>query len=164
MMGRPFSRDRRGWRVGLLALANSVETGLRNLVTNVFPALQPAFAITLEQLGLLSGLVRLARVVMGPVWGVLADRFGRRRLLVVVTLCWGAWFAALSRVATYGEFLFFYAVGVLGLVAVEPVAVAIVSDLYAQRERGRAFGWLRAFGSLGTVAVTPLVGALASQP
>jgi MFS family permease len=94
---------------------------------------------------------------------MLGDRFGRK-LILVVTALWGVWLMAAGLAQNYEQLLVLYAVGVLGIVAGEPIANGLVSDIFNAEERGKVYGSMRSLVSLATILVTPLMGQLAGIP
>jgi MFS family permease len=166
-MARPVGEASQGgrWRA-LVALAvafisDSAEGGLVNVL---FPVIRQSLQLGVDALGLLSSISRVARMVFGPLWSVAADRYGRTRVLVLVTGVWGIWTAAAGLAQDFTQLLILYSIGVIGTVASEPIANALLTDLFAEHERGRAYGAIRSVGTGGGLVLVPLIGQLASIP
>ncbi|MBG9564365.1 MDR family MFS transporter [Brevibacillus agri] len=100
----------------------------------------------------------LATAVSAPIYGKLADLFGRKNVLLIgigifllgSTLCGVA--------MTMGQLIVFRAIQGLGAGAVMPITMTIIGDLYTeQTARAKAQGWISAVWGLSGVA-GPLVG------
>ncbi len=89
--------------------------------------------------------------------GVLADRFGRRLILIGGLALFGIASLASSYAETPDQLIWARALMGVGGAAVMPATLSIISNVFDPRERGRAIGvWA---GSVGlAVAVGPLVG------
>jgi EmrB/QacA subfamily drug resistance transporter len=100
----------------------------------------------------------LTQAVIIPIYGRLADVYGRRRMLLVATalfalgsiLCGFAW-SMLSLVV----FRVAQGIGAGGLV---PVSQTVVGDLYTPVERARISGYLSSMWAIGSI-IGPLLGA-----
>jgi len=109
--------------------------------------------------GLIVGLYMFALVVALPIWGWIADRVGRRPVLVVCLL--GSALAFVLMASADGLGLFYLArvlQGVFG--ASVGTAQAYMSDLTREEDRARGFGLIGAAGSLGLLSGPALGGAL----
>jgi EmrB/QacA subfamily drug resistance transporter len=92
-------------------------------------------------------------------WGVLGDKYGRKRVLVVGLIIFGAASAACAFAATPGQLIGFRAIMGIGGAAVMPVTLAIITVVFPPHERGKAIGaWAGAVG--GAVALGPVLGGL----
>jgi EmrB/QacA subfamily drug resistance transporter len=92
-------------------------------------------------------------------WGVLGDRYGRRRILVIGLLLFMLASLLCSFAETPAQLIAFRALMGVGGAAVMPVTLAIITVVFPPRERGRAIGlWAAAVG--GAVALGPVVGGL----
>jgi DHA1 family tetracycline resistance protein-like MFS transporter len=110
------------------------------------------------QITLLVALHPLMRLLGGPAWGRLADRFGRRPVLL-----------AGVAIQAVGHLAFALLVGPLGLGLARALtglgagdavaAAAVVADTTGEGDRARGLGLLRAAGGLGLLS-GPVVGGL----
>lgn len=100
----------------------------------------------------------LATAVSAPIYGKLADLFGRKNVLLIgiglfllgSTLCGVA--------MTMSQLIVFRAIQGLGAGAVMPITMTIIGDLYTeQTARAKAQGWISAVWGLSGVA-GPLIG------
>jgi EmrB/QacA subfamily drug resistance transporter len=104
----------------------------------------------------------LAQAVTVPVYGKLADVFGRKPVmlfgiglfLVGSVLCGAAW--------SMGALIAFRAVQGLGAGAVQPMAMTIVGDLYSLQERAKVQGYLASVWAVSSV-VGPTLGGVFSE-
>lgn len=143
------------------SISDNTEGGLVNIL---FPVIRAALNMDLGALGVLSSVSRFARMLFGPLWAMLADRYGRKRVLIFVTGVWGLWTAAAGLAQNYTQLLILYSIGVIGTVASEPIANGLLADLFDESERGRAYGAIRTIGGAGGLVLTPLIGQLAGVP
>ena len=132
-------------------------TGVSMLFT-VFARKIGAVGQGVEVFGISATAFSLAALVAAPTMGVLADRFGRRRLLL------GS--LAAHALASLGYLLAptgaaFIAVRALagGLTAgLVPASISMIGDLTPQTERGRWLGFMTGWSAIGFVIGPPLGG------
>jgi len=124
----------------------------------------PFFNVYLQQLGLsglqigaLAGLRPAVTVVSQPLWGVIADLWGRRRTLLLTTLL-GA--AAVLGFAWRGGFWFFAAWSVVYALLSNPTGPLIDSLAldYLEQEQRLSFGRLRMWGAIGWAVLAYVAG------
>jgi MFS family permease len=95
----------------------------------------------------------------GLVFGVLGDKIGRARTMMLTVLCYSA-FTGLSALSTsvfdFGFYRFLTGLGVGGQFA---VGVALVAEVMSDRARPFALGWLQALSAVGNMlaAATNLI-------
>jgi EmrB/QacA subfamily drug resistance transporter len=90
-------------------------------------------------------------------WGVLGDRYGRKRILMIGLVLFGA--ASLATAFSQDPMQLIFWRGVMGIggASVLPVTLAIITVIFPPRERGKAIGfWAAAVG--GAVALGPVLG------
>ncbi len=147
--GRAPELSRGQWRVlGLLVIAELFEHYDVGLLSLALSQIQLGLGVPEDEIAALMGVVRLGALPAIAV-GVLADRFGRRQLLLY-TILGSAVFTFLSGVAQdAAQFQFFQFFARLFLYS-EPLlaSVVLVEELKA-KDRGFGIGLLGALGSLG---------------
>lgn len=138
-----------------------------------FSSIFPFLPLYVEQLGsssgmsteLLSGLVysgqAFAMMVASPIWGALADRFGRK-LMVVRSMYGGTIILLLMAFVTSAEQLVVLRT-LQGLITGTVAAAnALLASIAPRRESGYAMGMLQVGFSVG-LALGPLVGGVAAD-
>lgn len=152
----------RGGGLFALAFAGIVDGFEGGLVNTLFPVIRDALGLQTSALGIMTAMSRFARMLFGPVWAGLADRFGRKRILFIATGLWGLWTIAAGFAQDPVQLFVLYGIGVIGTVASEPITNGLVVDMYRSKERGRAFGTLRTIATFASVLATPLIGQFAN--
>ncbi|GAA3914919.1 MFS transporter [Microbacterium invictum] len=152
----------RGGGLMALAFASIVDGFEGGLVNTLFPVIRDALGLQTSALGILTAISRFARMLFGPVWASLADRFGRKKILFVATGLWGLWTVAAGFAQDPMQLFVLYSVGVIGTVASEPIVNGLIVDMYQSKERGRAFGTLRTLAAAASVVATPILGQFAN--
>ncbi len=152
------------WRtVSVISFLQLIENSEGGLVNSLFPVIRANLGLNLADLGLITSVGKFARMIFGPIWAMLGDRYGRK-LLLVVTALWGAWIAAAGFAQNFTQLLILYGLGVLGTVASEPISNGLVSDLFKSSERGKVYGTMRSITGFGSILIGPLLGQLANMP
>lgn len=149
----PMTRE--FWRVLLLAgVAWLIESYDIGIVGNVLPSLQRQYSLDAFMVGLLATASTLGIVVAVAPAGHLADRFGRKKLLIVGT----AWYAVASLISGFmpspAAIVALRFVGGLGMGMVFPIPYGIAAELTPGRFRGAATSMLDAFLSVGYLAAS----------
>lgn len=149
-------------RVALIAGAVTVTGILANtLIAPVLPDIERAFDASPVELGAVVALASLPGIVLAPVIGVLADRFGRRAVLVPCLVLFGLGGLMAMVAPTLGVLLlarFAQGSGGAGLVN---LAVVILGDTFDGTARARAIG-RNAAVLTGGLAIIPFIGGLLS--
>jgi len=114
-------------------------------IAPVFPTVARELNVAPEAAWLLSTVFTLPGIILTPVFGILADRFGRKQVLVDFEVL------LLLR--------FFQGVGAASLGSLN---ATLIGDLFAGRERTEAMGYNASVLSIGTAVYPSLGGALAA--
>lgn len=144
------------WAVTLTGILSNT------LVAPALPEIGEHFGVGAVGVALVVAFASLPGVVVAPVIGVLADRFGRRTVLLPCLALFGAG-GAVGMVAPGFAILlggrFLQGLGAAGLVN---LAVVILGDRFEGMERARAIGRNAAVLTVG-LGVLPVAGGLLAQ-
>lgn len=109
----------------------------RSVLFAVQPLVQKEFHRSNAEFGFLTTAFFLVYMITAPVFGVLADRFQRKRLIIGGALVWSA--ATLLTAVTFNfkELLVRHALVGIGEASFVAIAPAFLSDLFPEQRRGR---------------------------
>ncbi|MFE5775107.1 MFS transporter [Brachybacterium sp. NPDC056505] len=155
---------KRARAVAALGFSQAVDNSESGLTKTFFPLIAAAFGLGYTQLGIFSAIPMFARMIFGPTWAMAADRFGRKRVLVLVTGVWGLWTVASGFATSYTALVVLFAISAVGTVASEPVLNGMLPDLFKQSERGKAYGMVRGIGGGVGILIGPAIGLFGSNP
>ena len=147
-----------------LGVSQSIDNSEGGVSKTFFPQIMTAFGLGNTELGLLNALGNAARMIFGPVWAMLADKFGRKLILFVVTGLWGFWTIGAAFTNSWNMLLLIYGISLVGTVASEPILNGLLGSLYKRSERGKAFGTVRSVSSALGFVMTPLLGQFGNDP
>ena len=152
-----LSNARRGGALLFLAMAYIFYAWAWNSVDVLRPYIAAELGLSLPQAGSLYSAQAVGALLGAAINGQLADRFGRRRALMVVMVGFGVLLLLGTLVTSYPQVLLQR--GVMGyfMGSMYPITVGIYSALFSQRVRGKVAGiiigssWLAA-SALGFAA------------
>ena len=122
----------------------------------LFPAIRTTLGLGYSALSVISSIRTIFQTFSGPLWGMAADRFNRKWILVLGTGIWGVWTLGCGLVTSYWQLLLVRVIACLGLGCLYPAAFSMLADVFGPRHRGKAMGTVSAIGMFGIV-----IGALA---
>lgn len=141
----PGVRTRR--RLVAASLVSSIGDGIYVPLTMLFIHSLTSLSLTSIGAGLtVAGLCALAFM---PVTGVLIDRFGGRRVLIVALALRAAGFAAYPFAGSYPAFLAIALVVAVGMWASSPSQHALIGEIAEGAERDRLLAWDRSLRNAG---------------
>lgn len=128
-------------------------------IAPVFPSVMQAFGLSATQVAWLVTAFTIPGVVLTPILGILADRFGRKVVLVPSLVCFGVFGTACAFAADFSTLLVFRFLQGVGSAALGALNATIISDLFHENERAQAMGYNAGVLSLGTT-LYPLLGGI----
>ncbi|OFX28400.1 MAG: hypothetical protein A2Z07_12760, partial [Armatimonadetes bacterium RBG_16_67_12] len=130
------------------------------IVLPILPFLARRFGASPVQMGLLITGWSVAQFLAAPVWGVLAERLGRKPVLVVGLLGYIVAFLGMALAQSYAVLLAARVIGGFLSSSVLPAGQAIAADSTQPEERGAVMGNLGAGVGLGFLVGPAAGGAL----
>ncbi len=132
-----------------------------NIVQQVLPVMLDPFGITDAEVGLVIAVYTAPAIVLAPLVGLAADRYGRRPLLLGGLLLFGGAGAAVAFAPTFGWVLGLRTLQGVGFSAVIPLTIVLIGDLLEGRREVSGQGLKVFIDRVGEVVLPPLGGALA---
>ncbi len=151
------------WRtLFALSFGYFIDQGEGQTISVLFPTLQALWGLSYTNLGTIGTIRNILQAISAPFWGYAADRFTRKKVILIGTGLWGIWTAVCGLTQNFGQLLVIRAISGIGLGCLMPATFSIMSDTFQPKERGRALGILEAIGVMGIVVGTLGLGLLAS--
>src|SRR6185437_300110 len=131
---------RRWWALGALALSLLV-VGLDATIINIaLPTLSTALHASTGDLQWFADAYNLVFAAALLPAGLLGDRFGRKKVLLIALILFGAASAACAYAQSADALIVARAVLGLGAASLMPMSLAMLSVLFSEEERPRAMG------------------------
>jgi ACDE family multidrug resistance protein len=156
MTSRNLFRDQRLYLIFSVTLMAVM--GVASL-TPAFPGVIAHFGIAPQQVGWLIAAFTLPGILMTPVTGILADRYGRKAVLVPSMLVFGLAGFACFFAPDYHTLIILRFIQGIGASSFGTLNVTLVGDFFESKERLTAMGYNAGVLSLGT-ATYPVIGGL----
>jgi MFS transporter, ACDE family, multidrug resistance protein len=155
---RPLHRDPNLHVVFAVTLTSMLAV---SAVAPAFPDVARALDVTPEAVGLLITVFTLPGIVLTPVLGILADRYGRKQVLVPALVLFAAAGSACSLARSFEVLLALRFLQGVGAASLGSLNVTIMGDLFRGRELVTAMGYNASVLSVGTAIYPAVGGALA---
>jgi putative MFS transporter len=134
--------------VGLSWLFDAMDVGI---ISFIVAALREEWTLTAGQVGFLTSISSLGMVLGAALAGVMADRYGRKAILLWTLLIFSI-ASGLSALATgFGVLCLLRFISGIGLGGELPVASTLVSESMPAKDRGRAVVLLESFWAVGWI-------------
>lgn len=150
----------RRWAILAVLVTSLLVVVLDNTILNIaLPTIQRDLDATQSELVWAVDAYILVFAALLFTWGVLGDRYGRKKILTIGLIVFGAASAACAFAPSAEVLIGFRALMGVGGAAVLPVTLAIITVVFPPHERGKAIGmWAGAVGA--AVALGPVLGGL----
>ncbi len=130
-------------------------------ITPAFPKVIDYFKISPQSVGLLITVFTIPGVFLTPVAGILADRIGRKKILVPSLLLFGSAGFLCAFTRSFSVLIILRFIQGIGAASLGSLNVTIIGDLFHGKERGTAMGYNASILSVGTASYPALGGLLA---
>jgi len=145
----------------VLTALNLLNYADRNVLFAVQPLVQDEFHLTNAQIGYLTSAFLGFYMVAAPFVGPLADRYSRKLIIVLGALFWSGLTLLTAVTHSYTELLIRHTLVGVGEATFVTIAPTFVSDLFAEKVRGRILGVFYLAIPVGSAAGYLLGGYLA---
>jgi DHA1 family multidrug resistance protein-like MFS transporter len=153
------------WRYTLWVMVGIqfVNTMANSVLTPIMPLFLPELGVHTESgidiwAGVLSGVTSFVAAFTSPWWGHLADRHGRKLMLLRSSLAIGLFTALMGVAANVWQFFAFRAL--MGVFAgFSSAAIALVASQVPESRLGYSLGWLSTGQLVGSL-IGPIIGGL----
>lgn len=132
-----------------------------SVISPAFPTIMEALDIAPGQIGLLITFFTLPSAIMIPVVGVIADRYGRKRILIPSLFLFAIAGTACAFTDNFGLILGLRVLQGIGAASLGSINMTIIGDIFSGEERVKAMGLNASVLSIGVAAYPFLGGALA---
>jgi MFS transporter, ACDE family, multidrug resistance protein len=133
-----------------------------NFIQPALPAMTEPFGISDSALALVMTVFTAPAIVLAPIFGVIADMYGRRLLLAGGLILFGISGTAMAFATSFTWLLVFRAIQGIGFSAVIPLTIVLIGDLLDGDEEIAGQGLKVFLDRVGYMILPPLGGLLAA--
>lgn len=128
-----------------------------SLISPILPELRAVFGVSDAQIGLVITVYTLPGVFLTPFLGLIADRIGRRRVMIPLLVAFGVGGAGIAFASSFTEVLLLRFVQGIGASALVTLAVTLIGDFYDGQRQNAVMGVNSSMIGTGA-ALYPLIG------
>ena len=130
-------------------------------ITPAFPKIVKELNISAKDVGLLITAFSFPGILFVPFLGVIADRWGRKRLIIPFLMLFGIAGGLCFFVRDFKLLLILRLIQGIGAAPLGPLSATIIGDLYSQKELIAAMGYNASVRNMGSAIYPAIGGALA---
>lgn len=130
-------------------------------IAPAFPSIARSLDVSTNQIGLLITFFTLPGIIFTPIFGILADRFNRKVILVPSLFLFGIAGTACALADNFHQLLLFRVFQGIGSAALGVLNLTLIGDLYFGNDRATVMGYNGSILSIGTALYPAIGGALA---
>jgi len=131
-------------------------------ITPAFPKVEKALGISAQEVGLLITVFTLPGVFLTPIFGVAADRIGRKRVLVPSLFLFAIAGTLCAFVSDFTLLLILRFLQGVGSASLGSLNITLIGDIYKGKERAAVMGYSASVLSVGTASYPAIGGILAA--
>jgi predicted MFS family arabinose efflux permease len=132
-----------------------------SIITPVLPKIAEALSITAEKANLLIVVFTMPGIILSPILGIAADRFGRKNVLVPTLLLFGICGTLSGFTKDFTLILILRFLQGAGAASFGALNQTIIGDIFSGKERVDAMGYNSSVLSIGTMVYPSIGGAIA---
>jgi len=151
------------FEVGLLLFISTLKVADRELLAPLYDSVSRDLGLNDLQFGTIRSAADVALVAGTLLFGLLADRWQRRRVVALGVLCWSAITWGTGQAQSFGQLLAARASMHFFLAAFTVAAYPMLGDMVPRRSRGTVMGLLGATFALGTVVALVIAALLGTD-
>jgi len=130
-------------------------------ITPAFPKIVKELNISVKDVGLLITAFSFPGILLVPFLGVIADRWGRKKMIVPFLMLFGIAGGLCFFVRDFELLLILRLIQGIGAAPLGSLTVTIIGDLYSKKELVTAMGYNSSIRSIGSAGYPAIGGALA---
>ena len=130
-------------------------------ITPAFPKIVKELNISAKDVGLLIAVFSFPGILLTPFLGVVADRWGRKRIIIPSLMLFGIAGGLCFFVRDFKLLLILRLIQGVGAAPLGSLTVTIIGDLYSRKELIAAMGYNSSVRSIGSASYPAIGGALA---
>jgi len=128
-------------------------------ITPAFPKIVKELNISVKDVGLLITVFSFPGILLTPFFGIVADRWGRKRIIIPFLMLFGI--ALCFFVRDFKLLLILRLIQGIGAAPLGSLTVTIIGDLYSKKELVAAMGYNSSIRNIGSAGYPAIGGALA---
>jgi len=132
-----------------------------SIITPAFPKIITELNISEKEIGLLISVFALPGILLTPILGVLADRWGRKKIIIPALMLFGLAGGVCSLVNGFKYLLVLRFIQGIGAASLGSLTVTIIGDIYSGKERTAAIGYYSGIRNIGLASFPVIGGAMA---
>lgn len=126
---------------------------------SAYPKIATHFGVSPDKVALISTIFTLPGLLLTPLFGVLADKIGRKKIIIPALLLFGFAGSSIIFVSDFNVFLFLIFMQGIGAAPLGALNVTLISDKFSGRDRIAALGYNGTVLNLST-SIYPFIGGL----
>ena len=130
-------------------------------ITPAFPRIVKELNISAKDVGLLISVFSFPGILLTPFLGIVADRWGRKRIIIPFLVLFGIAGGLCFFVRDFKLLLILRLIQGIGAAPLGSLTVTIIGDLYSGKELVAAMGYNSSIRSIGSAGYPAIGGALA---
>ncbi len=131
-------------------------------ITPAFPKISRELNITPQSVGMLIIFFTLPGIILTPIFGVVADRLGRKKVMIPSMLLFGIAGTACFFVKHFETLLVLRFLQGVGAASIGSLNITLIGDIYSGKDRPKAMGYNASLLSIATASYPILGGLLAT--